>query len=216
MTHIKNKIFCFLGLPGSGKGTQIEILQKKINAKIISIGDEIRDEIEESDLSDPFYQEMKKLYDQGIPQSDEVVIDIVKKRIKHNNNLNLIFDNFPFSKNQAELFFKICHELEVNYPELVLIDITTEESIKRVVYRRICADCDHISSDPEIEICDKCGGAMIARVDDNEETVRQRIKNYLPRILEVEHHFKQHGKVHKIDGSASIESVAESIERAIF
>lgn len=215
MTHINNKIFCFLGLPGSGKGTQIEILSNKINAKVISIGDEIRDEIEEADLSDPFYQEMKKLYDQGVPQTDEVVADIVKKRIEHYNNVNLIFDNFPFSKNQAELFFKICHELKVNYPELILIDISAEESIKRVVYRRICADCDHVSSDPEAEICEKCGGSMVSRADDNEDTVRQRIKNYAPRITEVEQHFYANGKVHKIDGSLSIESVADSIERAI-
>lgn len=214
MTNTNNKIYCFLGLPGSGKGTQIEILSKKLDASVISIGEEIREELESADFNDPFYKTMKSLYDQGVPQPDEVVVDIVKKRLQRINN-HIIFDNFPFSHNQADLFFSICKELNVSVPELIVIDITPETSIRRIVYRKVCADCAHISSDTDVEICEKCGGAMVTRADDNEETVKERIKNYLPRIKEVENYFANFGAVHIIDGNGTIEEVANLVQEKI-
>lgn len=210
MINTKHKIFCFLGLPGSGKGTQIEILSKHIDAGVISIGEEIREELESADLNDPFYKKMKSFYDQGIPQADEVVVDIVKKRLQKSER-NIIFDNFPFSHKQADLFFNICNELAVSTPELFVIDISPETSVRRIVYRKVCADCNHISSDAETEICEKCGGPMVTRADDNEETVKERIKNYLPRIKEVENYFKKHGSIYIIDGSGSIEEVSKLV-----
>lgn len=209
-----HKIYCFLGLPGSGKGTQIDILSKVIDAKIISMGDEIRDELESCDLKDPFYKKMKELYDQGVPQPDDVIIDIVKKRIR-STETNIIFDNFPFSHRQANLFFKICDELDVNHPELIVINISPETSLHRIVYRRVCADCGHITADNGDAICEKCGGSMISRADDNEETVNERIKNYVPRIAEVVKYFKEQGRVYEIDGSGSVEAVAELIKAII-
>lgn len=214
MTNKTNKIYCFLGLPGSGKGTQIEILSKSIDASIISMGDEIRAELEEADMSDPFYQQMQERYDQGIPQPDEVIIDIVKKRMQKLEK-NIIFDNFPFSHNQADLFFRLCQELDINSPELIVIDITPETSIHRVVFRKVCSECGHVTVNDGDTICEKCGGAMISRSDDNVETVQERIKNYLPRIKEVEKYFGEKGRVLIIDGSGSIEQVSQLISKAI-
>lgn len=214
MSNSEQRVFCFLGLPGSGKGTQIELLAKNIKANIISIGDEIREELDGADLSDPFYRQMKDRYDDGMPQPDDVVVDIVKKRMSKLTD-NVIFDNFPFSHNQADLFFKICEELEVSSPELIVINISPETSIQRVVYRKVCSDCGHIVIDEGDSICDKCGGPMISRSDDNVETVTERIKNYSPRIEEVERYFKDKGKVISIDGSGTIEDVSKLINEAI-
>lgn len=214
MSNEFQKIYCFLGLPGSGKGTQIELLSKSINADIISMGDEIRAELDEADLSDPFYRQMKERYDDGIPQPDEVVADIVKKRISKLER-NIIFDNFPFSHKQSDLFFKMCEELGVNSPELIVIDITPETSIHRVVYRKVCSDCGHVMINDGDTICEKCGGPMISRSDDNVETVQERIRNYTPRIEEVENYFREKGRVSVIDGLGSIEEVEDLIKKAI-
>ena len=214
MSDQRRQILCFLGLPGSGKGTQIEILAAKTGAKMVSIGDEIREELESADMSDPFYRQMKEKYDEGIPQPDEVVADIVKKRIKSLDG-NIIFDNFPFSHNQADLFFKICDELQFDKPKLVVISISPEASIHRIVFRKVCADCGHVVISDGDSICEKCGGAMISRSDDNVETVTERIKNYSPRILEVERYFRDKGEVIEIDGSGSINEVAKLIEKAV-
>lgn len=208
------RIYCFLGLPGSGKGTQIELLAKNISARVISIGEEIRQELENADLKDPFYQQMKNRYDKGIPQPDEVAIDIVGKRLV-NNSQNVIFDNFPFSKHQAELFFKICGESKWQRPELVVIKISADTSIRRVVYRKVCSDCGHIMINEGETICDKCGGPMISRSDDNIETVEQRIKNYQPRIEEVITCFRSNARIIEIDGSGSIEEVSHLIQENI-
>ncbi len=214
MTTKEHKIYCFLGLPGSGKGTQIETFSKKLNAKVVSMGEEIRKELENADLSDPFYQKMKSLYDKGIPQPDEVAIDIVKKTLRETDS-HLIFDNFPFSQNQADLFFRMCRELNVNNPELIIINISAEDSLHRIIYRRTCSDCGHIMIDNGEPICEKCGGTTISRADDNEETVRERIKNYLPRIEEVKNYFLSNGIVHEIDGRGTIKEVNLLIESII-
>lgn len=214
MTEKIDKIYCFLGLPGSGKGTQIEIMAKRINARVISIGDEIREELEGADMSDPFYRQMKERYDEGTPQPDEVVADIVKTRIASSKG-NLIFDNFPFSHNQADLFFKICRELDVELPTLIVIAITPEASIHRIVYRKVCSDCGHVMINDGDTICEKCGGPMVSRSDDNVETVSDRIKNYTPRIEEVKGYFKEKGKVIEIDGKGTIEEVSKLISEAI-
>ncbi len=215
MSEIKNrKIYCFLGLPGSGKGTQIEILAKRINAQVISIGDEIREEIKEADMKDAFYREMKERYDNGTPQPDEIIIDIIKKRLLSIQD-NIIFDNFPFSKRQCQLFFQICRENNVSIPDLIIINITSEESIKRIVYRKVCSDCGHVSLNHNDTLCEKCGGPMITRADDNLETVEERIKNYLPRISEVREAFMGHGIVFDIDGSGTVEEVSELIKNAL-
>lgn len=214
MKKENQKIYCFLGLPGSGKGTQIELLSKIIDAHIISIGDEIREELEGADLNDPFYRQMKERYEEGIPQPDEVVADIVKKKMSAIEK-NIIFDNFPFSHNQADLFFKICRELDVTSPELIVIAITPETSIHRIVFRKVCSDCGHVMINDGDTICEKCGGPMMSRSDDNVETVTERIKNYSPRIEEVENIFRERGKVIEIDGSGTIEDVAALIKEVV-
>lgn len=214
ITNQNIKIYCFLGLPGSGKGTQVEMLAKKLNAKVLSIGDEIRHELDGADFSDPFFRKMKENYEHGIPQSDSVVADIIKKRLKGNLH-NIIFDNFPFSHEQADLFFKICHELNINKPELIIINISSDLAVKRIVYRKVCSDCGHIMIDDGDPICEKCGGSMISRSDDNKDTVLERIKHYSPRIDEVKAYFLHNGKVIDIDGSGSVEDVAKLIDQAI-
>jgi len=214
MTNQNIKIISFLGLPASGKGTQAEILATKIDSKVYGIGDMIREEIESSDLSDPFYGSMKDKYDKGIPQSDEVVMDIVKKGISAESKI-IIFDNFPFSERQANLFFKLCDDIKSEKPILIIIDISKETANKRILSRKVCSLCETVYIDDGNQICEKCGGPLVTRSDDNEETLRKRIDEYTPRIAEVKEAFRNNGKVIEIDGEKSINEVSKEVFREL-
>ena len=208
------KAYCFLGLPASGKGTQTELLAKKIAAKILGAGDMIRGEIANADLTDPFSKSIEERYKKGIPQPDEVILDIVKKNIIKTNG-NIILDNFPFSKNQTDLFFQLCQDLKILDPVLVVIEISKEEALKRVLSRKICSHCGTIFIDSGNQICEKCGGALITRSDDNEETLKNRIGEYLPRTEEVKKYFALKGTVITISGEQSIKAVEEEINKKV-
>lgn len=206
---------CFLGLPASGKGTQADLLAKKINAKILGVGEIIREEIKSADLSDPFYKNIIERYKKGVPQPDEIVIDMIKKNISKIHK-NIILDNFPFSKNQTHLFEQVIKDLRISKFVLIIIQITKEESLKRILSRKVCSNCGSIYIEDGSQICEKCGGALISRSDDNEETLKNRISEYWPRIEEVREIFPKYGKVILIDGKKSINKVESEINSKLF
>ena len=215
--HMKNerKIYCFLGLPGSGKGTQAELLAEEIGAVMFETGDMIREEISSCDLTDPFCVEIKQKYEKGIPQPDEVVFDIIQKRLTATNK-SVIFDNFPFSEKQAELFIKYCKDNHISNPSLIIINIDKDTSINRIVHRKVCSGCGEIYIDKESTICEKCGNALITRSDDNIETVENRINYYQPRINETRSIFVSNGyKIIEINGEQSVKEVYKQIKKRI-
>lgn len=210
----KFSVYTFLGLPASGKGTQIEFFAKEINAKVLSMGEMIRREIKEANVRDPFYQNMIDKYNKGVPQPDEVAVDILKKNLKTVDQ-NVIVDNFPFSTHQAELFFETLKELKIENPKLVIIEVQKDEALKRVLSRKVCSECGATFIDDGTQICYKCGGALISRADDNAETVQNRIIEYIPRIEEVLKFYKKQGEIIKINGEQSIEAVRAEIKKKI-
>ncbi len=204
------KVFTFLGLPASGKGTQADVLAKKIGATIIGGGDMVRSEIENCDLNDPFCKAIKDRYDKGTPQPNEIMADLVKKNLTNAKN-NIIFDNYPFNKGQAMTFKNIIKEMNIENPTLVIIDISPKEAIKRITLRRVCADCGKIFNDQDLEMCDSCQGPLISRADDNVETVSNRIKEYTPAIEEVKAEYPKFGNVIIVNGEQSIEDVSKEL-----
>lgn len=210
----KRKVYTLLGLPGSGKGTQAEILAKKINAENFGMGNLIRKEMENADLSDPFYKEMKERYDQGIPQPDEIAVDIIKKTISKASG-NVLLDNFPFTKEQSRLYFEMCKELGIDDPRAILIKLTPESAMKRILNRKVCSSCGKNFIGGEADICDSCGGSLISRADDKAEVVENRINIYKPKIDEVGAEFKMRGSLIEINGEQTIPEVEKEIEEKV-
>lgn len=207
----ERKILSLLGLPGCGKGTQGELLAKKTGAKIYGMGDLIRKEIESCDLTDPFCAEIKERYDKGIPQPDEIAIDIVKKNLTSVDG-DIILDNFPFTAKQSDLFFELCKQLNIDNYLCVWIKLSPESAISRILNRKICSSCRKVYIGSEETICEVCGGALISRADDKEEVVKNRISIYKPNIDEVVEVFREKGRLIEIDGEKSIAEVEKEIE----
>lgn len=208
------QIYVFLGLPASGKGTQIERLARDEDLCVIAIGDLIRSEIERDKTNDPFWVEIKKRYDEGVPQRDEIVVDVVKRAVA-NTAKGLIFDNFPFSLNQAKHFDRLISELGWERAVIIYLNVAPETAIKRVTKRKICAECGKVYIGSEGQICEECGGALISRADDNEDTARERISHYVPRIREVIDYYRMKLPIIEIDGEPTVQEVSSEIKRAL-
>jgi len=210
-------IYSFLGLPASGKGTQADLLAKKLNiAAPIGMGELIR-EVIASDQDDPFVQEIKTCYDKGIPQPDSVAIDLLRRKLD-NTKTDIVLDNFPFTQGQAQFLCSYLEDQKSFFHNLVVIYIKVdpETAIKRATARKICSDCGEIYAGTDEMICEKCGGSLTVRSDDNIDTIKVRIEHYLPKINEVLNFYRQHNrKVIEIDGEKSVAEVSKQIQASI-
>lgn len=191
---MQSKFIIFLGLPGSGKGTQSKILTDNFkNFYSLSTGDAIRKILKEenSELS-------KKLHDvvsAGLLVDDDLICEITQKEIlfwKDNLvnsdeclNQNFILDGFPRTIKQSENLEEFLNKTKIgDVALLILFDLKKRIAIKRLLDRVICKDCGNIQSvfglkknDVNHLVCNRCGGQMIKRKDDQIKTIRTRIKN---------------------------------------
>ena len=170
-----------LGAPGAGKGTHALLLSKEYNIPQISTGDILRSHIKnETDLG----KKAKKYMDKGLLVPDELVVEIVKKRIQEEDcKEGFILDGFPRTIPQAEALDKALEELAIALDKVVNIDVPDEVIIKRMAGRRVCSNCGasyHIENKKPLKenICDECGSELKQREDDKEETVRKRLQVY--------------------------------------
>jgi adenylate kinase len=194
-----------LGGPGVGKGTQAKMISKKYGIPQISTGDLLRAEIGKgSELG----KKLEIILKSGELVSDEIVVALIKKRIKEEDcNKGFILDGFPRTINQADELAKIT---EIDY--VVSFECPDEELVRRISGRRICSDCGAIFhiyyNKPKNEgICDKCNGVLIQRKDDNEETVRSRLKVYKEKTEPLINYYKNKDNFLVIDANKPIEEI---------
>ncbi len=166
-----------LGAPGAGKGTQAEVLCRKLGIPSISTGNILRAAIKDGT---PTGLKAKSYIDAGALVPDEVIIGIVDERLAQDDCKNgYILDGVPRTIAQAEALEKA----GIIFDAVVSIEISEEEILRRMSGRRVCGACgasynvDFVP--PRVEgICDSCGGKLIQRKDDTPETVRERLKVY--------------------------------------
>lgn len=179
------------GPPGSGKGTQSELLINNFGLTHISTGDLLRSEIEEGTK---LGIEAKKYMDDGQLVPDEVVIGMIEALVrKHKTSKGFIFDGFPRTTAQATALDAFLSTNNMPIDVLVSLDVPEEELKTRLIER----------------------GKVSGRSDDNEEVISQRIQEYLNKTKAVEEHYAAQGKLEKVEGVGSIESIASSIAKVI-
>ena len=166
-----------LGAPGAGKGTQAEVLCRKLGIPSISTGNILRAAIKDGT---PTGLKAKSYIDAGALVPDEVIIGIVDERLAQDDCKNgYILDGVPRTIAQAEALEKA----GITFDAVVSIEISEEEILGRMTGRRVCEACGStynvVAIPPRREgICDNCGGKLIQRKDDTPETVRERLKVY--------------------------------------
>lgn len=200
-----------LGAPGAGKGTQAEVITDYFKIPIISTGNIIREALKNGT---EMGLKAKSFIDKGHLVPDEVVIGIVVERIKKDDCKNgFILDGFPRTIAQAEALDKL------NIPIDHVIDIEVDEDIiyKRMSGRRVCEKCArvyNVNTDKrprEDGKCDVCAGALVQRMDDNEETVRERLKIYNEQTLPLKEYYDKKGQRKIVNGSKPLAEITESV-----
>ena len=202
-----------LGAPGSGKGTQAELLTQKLSIPAISTGNMLREAIANgSELG----QRVKKFMDEGSLVPDDVVLDIVAERVRQSDCANgFILDGVPRTLPQAEAL----EARNVNIDHVVSIEIDDAVIEGRMTGRRVCAKCGasyHIvANPPKTEgICDGCAGELVISKDDAPETVRHRLAVYHEQTEVLKDFYRARGTLRIVDGSQPIEDVNRDIMEA--
>ncbi len=195
-----------LGAPGAGKGTQAVRIAEKYNIPHISTGDIFRKNIKEQT---PIGMKAKSYMDAGQLVPDEVVVEIVALRLQEEDAKNgFLLDGFPRTLSQAEALDKI-----TAIDTVVNIDVDLTALCARLTGRRVCSKCGesyHVTTKKD-DKCDKCGGALIHRDDDKEETVNNRLAVYTKSTQPLIDYYEKKGKLVTVDGMKAIEDVFAEI-----
>ncbi len=207
-----------LGPPGAGKGTQASRIVADYGIPHISTGDILRGAVKNGTAMG---LEAKKYMDAGDLVPDSVVIGIVKDRLQEPDTAKgFLMDGFPRTIPQAEALDKALEELDRAITKVVVILVDEEDLVKRLSGRRVCRACQapfHVMfNQPQVEgVCDKCGGELYQRDDDNETTVRNRLVNYRNQTEPLIDYYDKAGVVARVDGSKSPEGVYEDVRMAL-
>ena len=207
-----------LGAPGAGKGTHATHLSDDYGIPHISTGDIFRANLRNgTELG----LKAKSYMDQGLLVPDELTVDLVLDRLKQDDCKNgFLLDGFPRTVYQAE---KLDEFLAANGQKLdtvIDLEVGDEELMKRITGRRVCKECGAtyhvVNFPPQVPgKCDKCGGVLIQRSDDNEETARNRISVYNKETKPLVDYYEKAGNIAHINGEISPEKTFEDIVKVL-
>jgi adenylate kinase len=205
------------GPPGSGKGTQAEILSVKLNFAHFSTGNVFRDHIARKTA---IGIKANEYMIQGKLVPDDITLQITKDFIATNQKKGIIFDGFPRTIGQAQGLDKILAELNDKIDYIVFIELSDDEIIKRLIARRTCEKCGAIynldfNPPKQAGVCDKCGGKLVQRSDDTEAVIKNRLVVYENQTKELKDYYKNSGKLYTIDAFDGRDKVQQEILKII-
>lgn len=204
-----------MGLPGAGKGTQAEQIIAKYNIPHISTGDMFRAAMKaETELG----LQAKSFIDKGALVPDEVTIGIVRERLSQEDCIKgFLLDGFPRTVAQASALEEIMKDLGKKIDYVLNINVDSGLLLTRLTGRRICKECGatyHLEFNPpaKADVCDKCGGELYQRSDDNEETVANRLDVNIKQTKPLLDFYEELGYLQSINGEQDINKVFADID----
>jgi adenylate kinase len=207
-----------MGLPGAGKGTQAEKIVEEYGIPHISTGDMFRAAMKEgTELG----LKAKSYMDKGELVPDEVTIGIVRERLSKNDCAKgFLLDGFPRTVPQAEALENILADLERKIDYVINIDVNKDILMERLTGRRICKNCGatyHLVFNPPAKegICDRCGGELYQRADDNAETVQNRLEVNIKQSQPLLDFYEEKGYLRTLNGQRDISVVFAEIKQLL-
>lgn len=207
-----------LGPPGAGKGTQAAMLVEKFGIPQISTGDMLRAAVK---AQTPMGLKAKECMDSGALVSDEIVVGIVQDRLQEEDCRDgFILDGFPRTVPQADALKLVLADLGKDLDSVISLEVDIDALVERLTGRRTCAACGkgfHLKFDPPGADgkCSVCGGELVHRDDDKEETIRNRMDVYHQQTAPLEDYYRKEGLLQSIDGMQEIAAVQQQIVSAL-
>jgi adenylate kinase len=208
----------FIGPPGSGKGTQAKRLASRFAVPHISTGDMLREAVAEGSA---LGQEADKIMKSGALVPDDVMIGLIRERLgKSDARKGFILDGFPRTLVQAEKLDALVAGNGTDRLRVVRLLVPDDALVHRLTQRRTCAQCGaiyHLENHPPrvADVCDKCGGPLIARPDDTEGAIRKRLESFHKQTTPVADYYKSKKLLKEVDGIGPVDSVFERIEQSL-
>lgn len=204
-----------MGAPGAGKGTQAALIKEYFAIPHISTGDMFREAISKQTKVG---LEAKKYIDKGDLVPDSVTIELVRERLLKDDCKNgFLLDGFPRTIAQAQALDEMLEKLKLKLDAVLNVEIDDKILIDRIVGRRTCSVCKegyHMTNKkPKVEgICDVCGGKIIQRVDDTEETIKNRLHVYHQLTEPVLTYYNKQGLIKNVSGRGNIEEIFTKVK----
>lgn len=209
------RIIIFLGIQGSGKGTQATILAKKHHIPIVEAGKLIRDEI---DLGTKTGVQIKSYTSVGKMIPDRIFSKIIFNHIKKiGHPHNIIFDGFPRRMKQFNIIEKIMKFLDITEVITIHLILSKDNALKRISKRLICPKCENTYATMNVKNnkCSKCKIDLVKRDDDNATAIHRRFSLFNKQTIPVIEKLSKRGLLFEIDGSQSVKTIASTIDKSI-
>ena len=208
-----------IAAPAAGKGTLSEMLVEKYDYVHISTGDLLR-EVSASDTE--LGRKVSDMLSQGKLVSDEIVFEILENRLKKDDvKKGFILDGFPRTSHQAYKYDELISRMNIDLGEVIVLESDYETLKKRIVGRMLCEKCGSVYNTltgvntPKHEnICDKCGGKLYKRSDDNAESFKTRYETYLEKTKPLIDFYKEKGNLHFVNSDTK-ESMLKGVEEIL-
>ncbi len=203
-----------IGAPGAGKGTQAEIICDRLGIPAVSTGNIIRAAVKDGTAMG---EKAKSYLESGALVPDDVIIGIIKERlVQPDCQHGFILDGVPRTVAQAEAL----EEMGIQIDKVVDIEVSDECIIGRLSGRRVCASCGasyHTHHKPSLKpgVCDRCGGALIVRKDDEPSTVLERLKVYHEQTEPLIEFYEKRGKLVVVEGQEEIADTSALLLKAL-
>jgi adenylate kinase len=207
-----------LGAPGAGKGTQAPILAQVLGVPILASRDLLRAAVT---AGTPLGREADQYMSRGQLVPDETIVRVFLDRLeKPDAREGAILDGFPRTRVQAVALDRALAHADRRVDRAIFIEVEPEDLVRRMSNRRICTANGHVynlASNPPLVngICDLDGSELVQRPDDNEATVRARMKEQIPPLMEVVDHYRKAGVLQPVDGREPISDVSDRLRRAL-
>ena len=207
-----------LGPPGAGKGTQAESLSNDYDIPQISTGDMLREAIK---AGTEMGQKAKSFMDAGSLVPDEVVVGIVADRIQQQDcSHGFMLDGFPRTTAQADALADMLGKQGRKIDHVVCIQADSEELVARLSGRRTCRACMapyHVKFNPPQKegVCDRCGGELYQRDDDQEKAIRARLATYENQTQPLIKYYEKLNLLRPVDGVGGLDEVYSRIKKVL-
>lgn len=206
-----------MGPQGAGKGTQGERIAEKYGIPSIATGEIFRWALKGHTA---LGNRVKEYVEAGRLVPDDLTIEVVAERLTADDcQEGFLLDGFPRSLTQARALDVILEGQSCSLDAAITLEVPEEVSLHRLLGRRVCSDCGknyNVDSPPEHDwICDRCGGKVVPRQDDNEDAIRERLKQYHELTEPLKEYYESKGLLRRIDGSGSVDEVFSRIVAAL-
>lgn len=209
-------IIVLMGAPGAGKGTQADLLSERAGYRKISTGDALRKHVK---LGTKVGKLAGEIMARGELVPDNVLLDVLKEEIGPKSNDVIILDGYPRNLAQAETLMKV---VEADHPVrgCVHLDVSRSNLIARLSGRRVCSGCGssfHVSGNPPKKdgLCDKCGGSLYQRPDDDAKSISVRLDVYDTSTKAVLDYYQKRGNYCKVNGEGVTDEIFKELTDAI-